>query len=458
VSAVGSVLPEDEGRRVAAGIEEQNAGWMIVFGALTRQFVAFPLFAAGPGTCVATVDPHALACRMRVVEATALHRDVPTPVGKSQRQAHCPERAVAPVPCPPPAAVGLAWEWLSPWCLPAAVLLPPGWAFLTPVPLAVLACRGRDGDRVPLSWQAVMAVAAGLGCGSASLLFRAVAERAGQRLMPGEPSWLAVAAACGVLQWAVTSAVVLIAARGARPPAAWVPAGRDAMRADVAGLCLGGLVAACVARCPCCALLAIPMIAVLRRSREHPGLARAARTDAKTGLLNAAAWQQAAGTEAARAARTGRPLAVAMIDIDHFKAVNDTRGHLAGDKVLAAVAGVIAEGVRGYDVAGRFGGEEFAVLLPDTGEAGAARMAERLRVRIAGTAVGFGGGELRVTVSIGIAVSRPGCATAEELVAAADAALYAAKRDGRDRVRLAELPSETDAGSCLEGASVHDHG
>lgn len=103
-------------------------------------------------------------------------------------------------------------------------------------------------------------------------------------------------------------------------------------------LCTGVLVAIAAMANPWYPVFAVPLVLPLQRSWRHRELVRSARNDAKTGLLNAAAWQQAANAEASRAARTGRPVAAAMLDIDHFKKVNDKYGHLAGDRVLAAIA------------------------------------------------------------------------------------------------------------------------
>ncbi|HEY6791371.1 MAG TPA: GGDEF domain-containing protein [Trebonia sp.] len=125
-----------------------------------------------------------------------------------------------------------------------------------------------------------------------------------------------------------------------------------------------------------------------------------------------------------------------MIDIDHFKKVNDTWGHLVGDQVLAAVAHSLAGQLRPYDIAGRFGGEEFAVLQLSTTEATARLVAERLRSCVSATSP-LPGSALRVTVSIGVAVAIPVREDHRDLVAAADEAMYQAKRAGRNRVRPA---------------------
>jgi diguanylate cyclase (GGDEF)-like protein len=148
-----------------------------------------------------------------------------------------------------------------------------------------------------------------------------------------------------------------------------------------------------------------------------------ARSDALTGLPNRRALDDQLPREMARALRAGSPLCLAIIDIDHFKAYNDTYGHLAGDKVLRDCAAVWDEALRGEDTILRFGGEEFLVVLPDCGPADATEILERLR---AATPEGQ-------TCSAGLAVWMPG-ESVDELVARADKALYEAKESGRDRL------------------------
>jgi diguanylate cyclase (GGDEF)-like protein len=173
----------------------------------------------------------------------------------------------------------------------------------------------------------------------------------------------------------------------------------------------------------------------LQRSLRHASLAAAARTDAKTGLLNAGAWQREAAVEVTRAAPAQTPLAVAIADIDHFKAVNDTYGHLAGDAVLAAVSAAMRDLLRDCDLCGRFGGEEFALLLPRTTAAQALEITERIRQGISQLAIPRDGTTaVRVTISIGVALPSQARHTLDDLLAAADHALYQAKRSGRDRV------------------------
>jgi diguanylate cyclase (GGDEF)-like protein len=167
-------------------------------------------------------------------------------------------------------------------------------------------------------------------------------------------------------------------------------------------------------------------------------LRRLATRDALTGLLNRRAFDTVLSDEVGRARRLGRPLALVLLDLDHFKAVNDTRGHPAGDTVLSAVARVLEAEVRSIDKVARLGGEEFAVVLMETEAPDALIVARRLVDAVRGRPVGLADGEsLVVTVSAGVA-SMAGCGGSEAaFLTAADKALYAAKHGGRNRAVLA---------------------
>jgi diguanylate cyclase (GGDEF)-like protein len=156
--------------------------------------------------------------------------------------------------------------------------------------------------------------------------------------------------------------------------------------------------------------------------------------DSLTGLLNRTAVLDALQRELARSERTAAGLAVIMVDVDHFKAINDTHGHIVGDDVLRAVAGRMRSSIRTYDSIGRYGGEEFLVVAPGCGVAVARELAERLRTSVCGTAITYEDGSLDVTVSLGVAV-RTG-APAGLLLRAADQALYQAKSRGRNRFEV----------------------
>jgi len=166
------------------------------------------------------------------------------------------------------------------------------------------------------------------------------------------------------------------------------------------------------------------------------GLARAkvlAETDDLTGLLNVRGFALAANRLFAQAARHGRATSVLMIDSDHLKAVNDGHGHAAGNELLRHLAQSIQAELRFTDVAARYGGDEFIVLLPDTPAKGALEVAERIRNRIAGSPIQVSGRELASSVSIGISCYPEDGATLDALAAHADGALYSAKQDGRNR-------------------------
>ncbi len=155
--------------------------------------------------------------------------------------------------------------------------------------------------------------------------------------------------------------------------------------------------------------------------------------DELTGLYNRRFLMEVLGRETASARRSGRPFAVCVLDIDHFKSVNDTFGHAAGDAVLRHFASVAGAGKRSADVFGRLGGEEFLLVMPDTGLAGALACAERIRTAVGASPFPEIPADRRITVTAGIALARDG-EDASALLARADAALYLGKHAGRDRV------------------------
>jgi diguanylate cyclase (GGDEF)-like protein len=165
-----------------------------------------------------------------------------------------------------------------------------------------------------------------------------------------------------------------------------------------------------------------------------------ATTDPLTRLPRRQVFEERLRQELDRSARTGRPLAVALADVDDFKRLNDGHGHLAGDRALQAVAGTLAGGCRSTDLVARFGGEEFVLLFPETGLDAAAALAEKLRAGVAAREVtGLDGERLSVTVSLGLAAAEgPGGGVGPaDLLRAADEALYRAKAGGKNRVEAA---------------------
>ncbi|MCF8119406.1 MAG: diguanylate cyclase [Deltaproteobacteria bacterium] len=162
-------------------------------------------------------------------------------------------------------------------------------------------------------------------------------------------------------------------------------------------------------------------------------LAREAMHDPLTGALNRRAVLEGLERELNRAERHNSYLSIGLCDIDHFKEVNDRYGHQAGDVVLCAFVKTVQHNIRGHDLLGRYGGEEFLMVLPESRGGIAEGLYERLRTRIADTRITTPTGEVGITVSIGVARGRPGIAV-EALLASADAALYKAKHAGRNRI------------------------
>lgn len=159
---------------------------------------------------------------------------------------------------------------------------------------------------------------------------------------------------------------------------------------------------------------------------------RLAKTDALTGLLNRRSLFESAIQEFSRAQRYSRHLSVLMLDIDHFKHINDTYGHQAGDIVIQAVATILQETLRETDVLGRYGGEEFVVVLPETALEPALAVAERIRCQIYDRAISSDTSSLHITASIGIATFSTGTSSIDEMLKQADRALYQAKSKGRN--------------------------
>ncbi len=183
--------------------------------------------------------------------------------------------------------------------------------------------------------------------------------------------------------------------------------------------------------------LALQAGVAIENARLHRVVERQAVTDALTGLANRRQFYEVLGREYERAQRFGQPVSLILLDIDDFKVINDSRGHLAGDAVLHSVAATLAEVIREIDLASRYGGEEFAVLLPQTGPDGAANLAERLRTEIAARSIRFGTEEITgVTASFGVAAGPVDDQTQIDLIASADAALYQAKREGKNHVTV----------------------
>jgi len=251
-------------------------------------------------------------------------------------------------------------------------------------------------------------------------------------------SWT-VAALVGIATFLVfqygTLAIMLRLARGV--------AIRDTLRLDNvlidAGLLsLGALGAALAARHPSFVLLLLLPLGLMYRSLSIPSLVEASRVEPKTGLFNMRHFSAALEQELRRAARFERPMSLLMIDVDHLREINNTLGHVVGDRCLQIVAESLRAATRDYDVAARFGGDEFCVLLPETGEDGALTVAERVRATVERMGEAQ---KLQLTVSVGVA-SVAGLETeptASDLLSLADRAAYRAKFSGRNAVATAPV-------------------
>ena len=330
------------------------------------------------------------------------------------------------------------------WELPVAILLPPLYALIAPITrIALMQWRVR---RAPLYRRVFSSASVGLSYGAASVTFHSLS-----RLFPAYPGetliratvWTVLVMIAVLVKSALNKALIMTAVKATDPGAAVRTEvfGREPLYNDVAEVCISVLVTYGVASNPLLAPAALPVVTLLQRSLRHVQLVNDSRADSKTGLLNAATWEREATAEVGRAVRTRTSLAVAILDIDRFKVVNDTYGHLVGDQVLKEIARALDSFLRDYDRAGRFGGEEFSLLLPQTRAVDAFRIADRVRANIAGLSIivpGETGGErVHVTVSIGVAALDSGSKREySQLMAAADAALYRAKSGGRDQVQM----------------------
>jgi diguanylate cyclase (GGDEF)-like protein len=343
------------------------------------------------------------------------------------------------------------------WELPVAILLPPLYALIAPIArIALMQSRVR---RAPPYRRVFSCASIGLSYGAASVTFHGLS-----RLFPAYPDqtlihatvWTLLVTLAVLVKSVLNKAMIMTAVKATDPGATIRNEvfGREPLYNDVAEICISLLVTYGVASNPLLAPAALPVVTLLQRSQRHVQLVNDSRADSKTGLLNAATWEREATAEVARAVRTRTSLAVAILDIDRFKVINDTYGHLVGDQVLKEIARALDSFLRDYDRAGRFGGEEFSLLLPQTRAVDAFRIADRVRANIAGLSIivpGATGGErVHVTVSIGVSALDSGSKREySQLMAAADAALYRAKSGGRDQVQMI---STTRGLSAVSGA------
>ena len=362
---------------------------------------------------------------------------------------------------------GVVKDVYAVWELPVVFLLPGLYGLIVPViRLTLTQWRVR---RAPVYKRVYTVAAIGIAYGCARVVYLGVLPAGVDPrayLWSHTSMWLVAAGRGAVAQWAINQGLILTAFRLENPSAriAAELLRKETLHNDATELCAALLVAVGMTISDLTLIIALPLATLLQRSFRHVQLLNEARADSKTGLLNAATWEREAAAEVARAVRTSSPLAVALLDLARFKQINYTHGHLMGDEVLRAIAATITDVLRDYDLAGRFGGEEFVMLLPQTRAPDALRIAERVRAHIAKLPMGVPGGEpVHVTVSIGVAALDAGSSRElTDLLAAADAALYRAKASGRDQVQMistsrglsAVRPGDdldTDAGELWRG-------
>lgn len=337
----------------------------------------------------------------------------------------------------------------SVWTLSAALVTTPALAAATTVVLYLhlwfrswRQVTGMHPFRVAFSVCAVV-----LSCHAAFLVEQALPDALPPD--PSRPVGLLVLAVVIVGYWCVNSGLVagaILLLRRDRSLGRLLGSGRE-NSLEYATLSVGALTALLLSWYAWAVALVLLPLFVLHRSVLVRQLEHAATTDDKTGLLNAGTWRALADSELERAARHGTTLAVLMTDLDFFKGVNDSYGHLVGDQALRVIAEAMRGTVRSSDLVGRFGGEEFVILAIGVDSAGAVEVGNRIRdrvreLRIEDPISGATYADLRLTVSVGVAAFPDAGHDLDELLMKADAALFAAKDAGRDRV-LAVQPVAT---------------
>jgi diguanylate cyclase (GGDEF)-like protein len=340
----------------------------------------------------------------------------------------------------------------SVWYLAAAITLPPAYAMLAPIPMAAYRLwRVQSG----LVYKRVFSNATiSLAYGAASVTFRMIrGSLAGPA--PGISShvltWTVAVTGCAIIGWLINYGLLLVAIKLSDPEAHVrdLFGTRESVTADLLEMSLAVSLTLVVAVNAVLMALALPSVVLCRRYLMRSQQVAQVRMDAGTGLLNPRSWQREAEFELFRAVRTSTPLAVAMVDIDDFRSVQETAGADVAGQLRRDVATMLAEMLRDQDLIGIFGAREFAILFPCTSVADAKRMSERLRDRIAGESIAIESGSqagfvFRLTVSIGVAVMNESRRALTELVGAADSALSLARKTGWNKVCIEPEPAAAD--------------
>jgi diguanylate cyclase (GGDEF)-like protein len=364
-----------------------------------------------------------LACGVVAIESTRMVREVHGTVGRDLQ---------------------------SIWYLAAAITLPPVYALLAPVPFtAYRLWRVRSG----FMYRRIFSNATiSLAYGCSSIVFRAL-PRSIAGTVPGTGHhvliWTAMVAICALLGWLINYGLVLGAIKLSDPAMRIrdMFGTRESITADILEVSLAISVTLVVAINPILMAMALPSVVLCRHYLMRSQLVANVRIDKNTGLLNAGTWQREAEVELFRALRARAPLALAMVNIDHFNSVCETAGPTVADQLRRGIAGMLTEQLRDQDLVGRFTGEEFAILLPRTGPEEARRISERLRDHIAGEPIAIEKGSqegfvFRLTVSIGVALVNESRRALAQLIGAADIALDEARNTGWSKVYV--LPDSSD--------------
>jgi diguanylate cyclase (GGDEF)-like protein len=414
-------------RRWVAGWELWDVSRRLVAPVFTVELTAIALLVFG--LVSTTPEPHDVRTAILICVLGVVHTEIARDVERTRRRIAGEELHVD---------LGSVWFFMT------AVLLPPGYAAAVTVVVHSHIWYRAAYRRAPLYRQVFNSATMMISAFAASALMSYIFTQHRFGLL--DPRALLVLGFGMLVFLTINSALVAGAIAVSTPHARlsqMVGVWSDNLL-EIATLSLGALVAIAYLTNPWLALFCLPPLLVLHRAVLVRQLEEAASLDGKTGLLNAAAWHVQAERALQRSKRRDGPPGVLVLDLDHFKTVNDTHGHLAGDHALAAVAEVLRTEVRERDLVGRFGGEEFVVLLAGLGGKGPVELeavAERIRRRIADLRVEIPtpDGPLTVrglSVSVGCAIMPDSGAELRDLLEIADRALYAAKGSGRNAVRM----------------------
>jgi diguanylate cyclase (GGDEF)-like protein len=427
--------PDDEGRSRLRRAACWIGAWQVwslpeplrgyVVGVTTLPLIALPFAIVRTSWKVSEIAVFIglLTCGIVAIESTRMVREVHGTVGRDLQ---------------------------SVWYLAAAITLPPVYALLAPVPMAAYRLwRVRSG----FMYRRVFSNATlSLAYGCASIAFRSLPNSVAGTV-PGTGrhviKWTVAVAVCALLGWAINHILITAAIKLADPAMRIrdMFGTRESLTSDLLEISLAVSLTLVVAINPILMALALPSVVLCRHYLMRSQLVAHARIDKNTGLLTAGTWQREAEVELFRALRSRAPLALAMVNIDHFKSVYETAGPLVADQLRRDIAGMLSDLLRDQDLVGRFTAEEFAILLPRTGREEARRISERLRDHIAGEPIAIDSGSqegfvFRLTVSIGVALLDESRRALGELIGAADTALDEARSTGWSKVYV--LPDGWD--------------